>query len=172
MSTPEGWVDPAKRAVREYEDTDDLVKLNLACGSVPEAGWINVDKYPMPGVDVAHDLDSYPWPWADDSIDLILAFDIFEHVDKPCEFMVECWRILQPGGLLRIHTCHIGNPVNAFRDPTHKRFLMHDSFEYWIPGTFWHDKYGLAYSLGNPKVGFEQLLKEQDPDLHLILRKI
>jgi hypothetical protein len=41
------------------------MKLNLGSGQRPKEGWVNVDKYPP--ADVIHDLESLPWPWADNS---------------------------------------------------------------------------------------------------------
>lgn len=147
------------------------MRLNLGAGSLPMAGWINTDLVAMPGIDVAHDLDQLPWPWPDASSEEIRAYDVFEHVGNPLGFMAECWRVLQPGGLLRLHTCHIGNPVNAFTDPTHKRFLTPASFDYWIRGTALHERYGLAYALGNPDVGFNLVSREIGSDLAITLAR-
>ena len=39
-------------------------------------------------------------PLADDSIDLIFSYDVFEHVEDPERCLAECQRVLKPGGLL------------------------------------------------------------------------
>jgi SAM-dependent methyltransferase len=98
-------------------------------------------------VDVTWNLDQFPWPWPDQSAAEIHAEDIYEHVDHPLEFMGECWRILQPGGLLRIRTGY-WKGESSYTDPTHKRFLTERSFDYWIPGTFYYERYGAAYARG------------------------
>ncbi len=52
-----------------------------------EAGWLNVDKFKMPGIDEAIDLFQFPWirssngmPFADNSVDVIYASHFVEHI--------------------------------------------------------------------------------------------
>lgn len=123
------------------------MRLNLGCGSQPMDGYVNVDSWHQPGVDVVHDLDVFPWPWKDGEAEEIRAFDIYEHVDYPLEFMGECHRILQPGATLFIHTGH-WRDMSSYTDPTHKRFLTEESFDYWVPGTYLNGRYGVAYARG------------------------
>lgn len=147
------------------------MKLNLGCGSLPEPGYINVDTVKQDGVDVVHDLDVFPWPFDDQCAEEIRAFDVYEHVDKPLEFMGECHRILRPGGTLYIHTAHWQNP-DSYRDPTHKRFLTEESFDYWIPGTYLNGRYGTAYARG-ALFGKESIyLDRPHGDLNVTLRRI
>jgi SAM-dependent methyltransferase len=120
------------------------LKLNLGCGSQPLTGYTNLDLVSQPGVDIAHNLDDTPWPFDDSTADEIRAFDVFEHVDKPLEFVAECWRILAPGGQLYIHTSY-WRSQNSYTDPTHKRFCTEMTFDYWIKGTDYFSRYGAAY---------------------------
>lgn len=55
--------------------------------TVFESGWINVDKYAMPGINETVNLFQFPWlrssngsPWNDNSVDEIYAAHILEHV--------------------------------------------------------------------------------------------
>ena len=123
------------------------IQLNLGCGAQPVPGWVNLDIVGIPGVDVVHDLDSFPWPFEDEVASVIRAFDVFEHVDKPLEFVNECWRVLQTGHNLIIHTS-CWQTENSFTDPTHKRFCTEHTFDYWIRGTAYHARYGPVYSRG------------------------
>ncbi|MDB4676922.1 methyltransferase domain-containing protein [bacterium] len=43
-------------------------------------------------------------PVADDLIDLIISYDVFEHVSQPDRMLDECWRVLKPGGKVLIGT--------------------------------------------------------------------
>jgi 2-polyprenyl-3-methyl-5-hydroxy-6-metoxy-1,4-benzoquinol methylase len=43
-------------------------------------------------------------PVADASIDLILCYDVFEHVSQPAPILAECRRVLRPGGRMLIGT--------------------------------------------------------------------
>lgn len=119
--------------------------LNLGCGADWRPGLINVDLFESPTVDVVHNLDVGPWPWDDCSVTNILARHVFEHVADPVLFMAECWRVLAPGGLLRIDTPH-WKSRDAFTDPTHKRFPTEHTFDYWVDGTELRKHHGAAYS--------------------------
>lgn len=147
------------------------MKLNLGCGSQPLPGYVNVDLVEQAGVDVAYDLDEFPWPFDDDSVSDIRAFDVYEHVDKPLEFMAECWRVLQPNGVLFIHTSYWKNPC-SYTDPTHKRFLTEESFDYWIPGTNYQSRYGAAYGRGCWFTKIDIHLDTPIGDLNVTLGKI
>ena len=43
-------------------------------------------------------------PLQDSSVDVILCYDVFEHVAHPADMLHECYRILRPGGQLLIGT--------------------------------------------------------------------
>ena len=123
------------------------MKLHLGAGSCPQDGWVNHDLVPLPGIDITHDLDVFPWPWDDSAAEHVLAVDVFEHMWHPLPFMRECHRVLAPGGVLELHTVVAGSK-NHFTDPDHKRAVTDESFDYWVPGTYLHDRYGAAYAQG------------------------
>ncbi len=110
-------------------------------------GAINVDAVALPGIDVVHNLDDHPWPFADASATRIRAAHIFEHVADPVGFMCEAWRVLGPGGHLDLIVPHWKHR-NAYTDPTHRRYCTEDTFRYWVPGTWLHDVGGDAYTRG------------------------
>ena len=59
---------------------DSLLKLNLGCGQHHREGYINVDKYGSP--DILHDLETFPWPWRDNSVKEILLYHVLEHLGQ------------------------------------------------------------------------------------------
>jgi hypothetical protein len=128
--------------------------LNLAAGSKPEHGeeWVNHDIWKhSPYISVEHDLEEYPWPWADNTFDEIKAWDILEHVQRPMKFITEMWRISKHGAPILVHTSWAGKTLEAravWRDPTHVRPFHEDSFHYFDPtqGGFWFSHYGKFYS--------------------------
>lgn len=77
------------------------LRLNLGCGPSILEGFLNVD---LRNADICHDLSCMPWPWANESASTILASHILEHFDREAgvKFLQECYRILAPGGMLRI----------------------------------------------------------------------
>lgn len=77
--------------------------VNLGCGSRYHPSWINIDIEPKgPGV-IAHDL-STGIPLDDGSCDVVYHSHVLEHLrrDDARGFLVECARILKPGGIIRI----------------------------------------------------------------------
>ena len=123
------------------------MRVNLGAGSILEPGYVNHDIVALPGIDVIHDLDIAPWPWADGSLERLRAFDVFEHVSDPLIFMQESWRVLRRGACLEMHTCY-WRSQNAYTDPTHRRFPTMETFDYWCAGTYLNQRYGAAYTGG------------------------
>jgi SAM-dependent methyltransferase len=60
--------------------------------------YVGVDKYPTPGADIIADGESLPF--RDKEIDFVLHSWVLEHVENPAKFIMECVRILRPGGHL------------------------------------------------------------------------
>lgn len=146
------------------------MKLNLGSGTDRLPEYVNVDRVAIPGyVDRVADLDFDPWPFLSESVEEIRAFDVFEHVTDPLLFMRECHRILEPGGVLNIHTTH-WQTENSFTDPTHKRFCTEHTFDYWIRGTEYNRRYGPAYAQGRE---FRKISIGRDgQELSVILQRI
>ena len=147
-------------------------RLNLGCGYDILPGWINTDITDIEGVDVVHDLDTGPWPWADESINEVRAVDVFEHVEYPILFMNEVHRILKPGGFLRLRSPHWRHE-NAYTDPTHRRYCTEKTWDYWCDGTEFHKKYGQAYCNQDVKFGKVSLeLTDGSSNISVVLRRL
>lgn len=87
-------------------DEHKLKKLNLGCGEHKKGGYVNIDWQVLAKPDVVHDLNVFPYPFPDNSFDLVEAFHVLEHLDKPFLIMKELHRILKPGGTLHIKVPH------------------------------------------------------------------
>lgn len=81
-------------------------KLHLGCGNDYKEGYINVDLYPQPGdrVDEIWDISSVPR--SDNTVDEILSSHVIEHFDFNTgqKVLLEWYRVLKPGGVLKIET--------------------------------------------------------------------
>lgn len=97
--------------------TEELKKLNLGCGDSKKTGYVNVDFHSHVNPDVEHDLNVFPYPFADNSFDVIEAFHVLEHLDRPFLVMQELHRILKPGGTLHIKVPHFSR---GFTHAEHK----------------------------------------------------
>ena len=76
-------------------------KLNLGCGEDYKEGYVNVDFHGHVNIDVQHDLNSIPYPFADNSFDHVLAVltdnrlltlsDEARRVDLSHEALIDGW---------------------------------------------------------------------------------
>jgi SAM-dependent methyltransferase len=108
--------------------------VNLGCGDSKacpiEKGetWINLDMSANNNADVVADLED-GLPFKNESVDVLYASHVMEHIHKFPELMQECYRVLKPRGLLHIKVPDAGCRA-AIADPTHYR--------YFVPETFYH----------------------------------
>ena len=58
----------------------DKTKLDLACGGAKKEGFTGVDIADIEGVDIVHDLNIYPWPFEDGSVEEINCSHYVEHI--------------------------------------------------------------------------------------------
>lgn len=97
------------------------LKLDLGCGLNKREGFIGVDERTFDGkVNVVTDLRK-PWPWANDSVDEVVASHFLEHLDgmERVHFVNELYRVLKPGAKAQIITPH-WCASRAYGDVTHK----------------------------------------------------
>ena len=123
------------------------IKLNLGCGKRIKKGWINVDIAKIDGIDIVHDLNKFPYPFNDCSVDYILLDNVLEHLDNPLAVMNECYRILKNGGKIKINVPHFKYRA-AFTDPEHKHFFTEDTFKHFAnPQKTKHFRYNFRYKI-------------------------
>jgi SAM-dependent methyltransferase len=113
--------------------------LDVGCGINKAPGAIGIDLNPATAADVLCDLDHFPYPFADDSFDRLVATHVIEHVRDVIETMEEFHRLVRPGGRVRLTTPHYTD-FSSFCDPTHRWHLNSFSFRY-----FGQDHGGFGY---------------------------
>jgi len=81
-----------------------MSKLHLGCGDIYLEGWINVD-LDNKKADLNCDLRE-PLPFESSSVDYIYSEHFIEHLSfkDGVKFFKECFRILRPGGVIRVAT--------------------------------------------------------------------
>ena len=79
--------------------------VNLGCGSHYHPDWINIDLVSGNPDVITHDL-SQGIPLPDTSCDVVYHSHVLEHFRREdvLPFMQECYRVLKPGGIIRIAT--------------------------------------------------------------------
>ena len=130
--------------------------LHIGCGLNKRPGSIGVDILHEPGVDIVFDLDTTPYPFANDEFDLVVAEHVLEHLSNIVGVVEDIHRLLKPGGKLEVLCPHFSS-ADTFTDITHKHFITSRSFDYFVPGT---DLYRYRYS---SRAKFRILKKELGP---------
>ncbi len=107
-----------------------LIKLNLGCGEDKREGWINVDRFGTP--DVVHNLEQFPWPWEESSVEEIQMKHVLEHLGQQTDvflsIMKELYRISAPNCRITIAVPHPRHD-DFLNDPTHVRAITMESIE-------------------------------------------
>ncbi len=104
------------------------IKLNLGGGKKKIPGFLNVDLVKTSKTDVVHDLNIFPWPFKDNSVDAIVMNNILEHLKDITSVMKELWRISKNKTKIKINVPHFAS-LGAYVDPTHYHFFTYYSFE-------------------------------------------
>lgn len=104
--------------------------LDLGCGATKTPGAFGVDLRPLPGVDLAHDLNVRPWPLANDRFEAVVCNHVLEHLDEPAGVMAEIHRVARRGARVKIVTPHFSS-LNSWEDPTHRRHFARRSFDFF-----------------------------------------
>lgn len=126
------------------------MKLHIGCGHVIKDGWVNHDVANLPGVDVVHDLNQFPWPWKDQAFDEVYMKDVLEHLDDVIKVMEELHRITEPGAKVFIAVPY-WNSWEAVTDPTHKNQFNEFTLQFFDP-THWRCKDRPYYSTARFKI--------------------
>jgi SAM-dependent methyltransferase len=95
---------------------------------------VTLDISPAADPDVVHDLNCFPYPFTDDSFDLVICLHVLEHVDRLVEAVGEIHRALKPGGILFVEVPYFSS-VHFFTDPTHRHAFTTRSFDYYLEET-------------------------------------
>jgi SAM-dependent methyltransferase len=116
--------------------TRDKRVLDFGCGSGYGSAQIAQTAASVTAVDVADDAIAYaqgqfaranlkflaidperPLPFADDDFDVVLSFQVFEHVTDTSHYLSEVRRVLAPGGLLVLITPDRSTRLLPFQRP-------------------------------------------------------
>jgi ubiquinone/menaquinone biosynthesis C-methylase UbiE len=106
------------------------MKLNLGCGNKNIEGFTGVDFVKTPAASLIHDLNIFPYPFPDNSVEEILMDNVLEHLDNTIKVMEEIYRICKKEAIIVIKVPYFKSN-SAYTDPTHKHFFTETSFKYF-----------------------------------------
>ena len=104
--------------------------LDVGCGKKKLPDAIGIDCNAQSAADILHDLNQFPYPFADNQFDEVNCDSILEHLDDLFRVMAELHRITKAGGLFHIKVPYYTS-FDAFTDPTHRHFFTSRSFDYF-----------------------------------------
>jgi predicted SAM-dependent methyltransferase len=143
ITTVELFKQYAQKLAERDAELKNLHKVDIGGGINPLPGYLTVDLY---DADIIADLnEGIPLP--ENSVGVLNASHVIEHLKDPLKTMSEIHRVLAHGGWAFIEVPSTDGR-GAFQDPTHVSFWNENSFSYYTHG------YRAAY-IRNTNVKFQ-----------------
>jgi SAM-dependent methyltransferase len=110
------------------------IRLDIGCGEAKQRGFVGMDVRQLPGVDIQHDAQDFPYPIPDSTCLQILLSHLWEHIEPRYRIalMDELWRIMKPDGQLLVSSPYYLS-FGACQDPTHYPCPNEATFLYFVP---------------------------------------
>ncbi len=103
-------------------------KLNLGCGKEKKEGCVNVDINSGCEPDVVHNLDVFPYPFAESEFDEVYLDHVIEHLESPLAVLEELFRISKNDGRIILKCPHFSC---AWLHPGHKSAISTYLFDFF-----------------------------------------
>lgn len=139
----------ARSLAERDADLKGLLKVDIGGGLNPYPGYFTIDL--RENSNIVHDLNN-GIPLQDNSVGVLNASHILEHLHDKTKIMSEIYRVLAHGGWAFIEIPSTDGR-GAFQDPTHVSYWNENSFLYYT------DKY-LADFIDNTSIKFMEFRKE------------
>jgi predicted SAM-dependent methyltransferase len=130
--------------INQYLKAHEVRALQIGTGPNPLKAWLNSDLYAR---DEVIKLDATkPFPLPDQAFNFIYSEHMIEHVPWECGFgmLQECFRIMKPGGVIRIVTPDLNHLIKVTREDADaadqayvKWYLGHHFPDAALPGNTW-----------------------------------
>ena len=110
--------------------------IDIGCGKrKQEPNAVGLDLSSDSAADALCNLNQLPWPVRDNAATKIYFSHVIEHLEDVMGAMREIHRIARPGARVHIVTPHFSSH-NSYTDPTHRRHLTSESFQYFTGEPF------------------------------------
>lgn len=167
----------SKTIIRKYMEKDGVKKLQIGCGTNPLEGWLNTDLTYKKNL-IAYLDAGKRFPLEDETFQLIYSEHIFEHLNfkQGLNMLRECYRILKPGGQLRLATPDMDFLMalhNEPQKPIHKDYIKWSTNRFIpdISNSFEENAYLPAFVINNFFRDWGHQIVYNYESLELILKK-
>ena len=135
-----------------------MTRLYLGAGKDHRDGYINIDSYPFPGIDIVTDLTK-GIPYADMTVDFVMSIDFMEHLPPEAKVPMinEIWRVLKPDGIME-HWIPNAGSKNDFGSPSHLSHWNLQQFEHFDINSY---RYKLDFDYEGSKAKFTKIIAEE-----------
>ena len=103
------------------------MKLHLGCGEEYKNGWVNLDMRGNVKSDINHDLEVFPYPFKDNTFNIIYGKHIIEHLADPVRVLKELVRISKRNAIITLSVSH-AYAYSDVSDIQHKSHYTENSF--------------------------------------------
>jgi predicted SAM-dependent methyltransferase len=95
---------------------EKLNYLNVGCGNKFHKQWVNIDMVSSTKDVIAYNLIK-GIPFSNEHFDVVYHSQVLEHFpkEKAYDFISECYRVLKPGGIIRVVVPDLENIVNEYK---------------------------------------------------------
>jgi len=114
--------------------------LDIGCGNSKIPGAVGIDISATTQADVVHNLNSFPWPFENNTFDEIICNDVLEHLEDVVASMEEIHRITKESAIVKIRLPHF-SCFNSYGDVTHKHMFNSQSLDFICGENFTQNHY-------------------------------
>ena len=128
------WAWAAPQQIRSYLRSAEEPRLQIGTGPNPLPGWLNTTLTPFqPGTIFLDASQPFPIPAA--RFAYIFGEHVIEHLefDEAARMLDECFRVLQPGGRIRLATPDLAQVIALYTRP---QAAPQQAYIRWIMDTF------------------------------------
>lgn len=164
---------PAKsKTIKQILEENKTVKLDVACGAQKNPGFIGMDVFPYPGVDIVHNALSFPWPLPNDSVNMIVASHFLEHIPPTgvdvhlsglIDLLIEKKIITSKEALNKFGNYHIFSYFISFLDEAWRVLKVGGQLAFVAP---YYSSIGMAQDPTHIKMICEASMMYFDPEVH------
>lgn len=69
------------KTIDEILSENSGIKLDIGCGANKMPGFVGMDYRPLPGVDIVQNVEQFPWPIPNESVNFAMTSHLLEHLN-------------------------------------------------------------------------------------------